>query len=72
MIYALAYILISVLYGYIVFVKHPAKEHIPAISHVMFGTTFPLHLFMTIIALLYKPFGVNIGYMVTVNTEDKE
>ena len=73
MIYLLAYVITSALYGFIPFMGHPQRDNIPVISQFMFGTTFPLHLITTILALIYRLFGVNIFYMVTLDLEkDKE
>lgn len=71
MIYLIVYLIISAIYGFIVFINNPHRDNISTVTHIAFGTTFPFHVLMTVVALIYSIFNVNIYYVVTVNVEDQ-
>lgn len=69
MIYALVYLIISAIYGYIVFMKNPEKNNISPMTQLMFGTTWGLHLLNSLVLHIYRLVGVHIYYLVTVKKE---
>lgn len=71
MIYVIVYLILSMLYGFIVFRKHPARDRISVLTQAVFGTTIVFHVLHLIFGLVYKTLGINMYYAVTVNTEDE-
>jgi hypothetical protein len=65
-LYILGYLIVSLLYSLFFSYKF-SHLNIKTSTIIMLGTTFPLNLIVIFLSYLYRPFGVYISYMVTLN-----
>lgn len=65
-VYILGYFILSAIYS-LYFSYKLGKFNIGTFTLLALVTTFPLHILMFLSSVFYRPFGVYISYMVTLN-----